>query len=806
MAKSKNRTSTAAGSGAKGADAGAKPFPTARPFPTKEEILAFIEDNPGPVGKREIVRAFRIEGGDRIQLKAVMRELRREGALERRPKRKVGRRGHLPPVTVLEVSGIDADGELLARPAVWDEDTVPPTIYLAPEKRGRSALAVGDRVLAKLRRVDDSTYEARPIHRIETAPRRVLGIYEIGDEGGRLRPTDRRARKDFILREEDAAGAQPGELVLAEVRSARPRLGLRAARVLERLGEAGSPRALSLIAIHEHDLPVEFSPEALTEAEAAGPAGPGGRVDLRDLPLVTIDGADARDFDDAVWAEPDPDPANPGGWHAMVAIADVAWYVRPDSGLDRAAFERGNSAYFPDRVVPMLPEALSNGWCSLNPDQERPCLAAELWIDAEGNTRRHRFLRGLMRSAARLTYEQVQAARDGRPDAATEALVETVIAPLYGVLGALLAARRGRGTLDLDLPERRIVLDDAGAVAAIEPRARLDSHRLIEELMIAANIAAARQLEALGQPCMYRVHDRPDPVRIEALRQVLDSLGLRLARGQVIRAKELNRLLDRVSGDPAAPMVNMMILRAQAQAVYSPGNIGHFGLALTHYAHFTSPIRRYADLLVHRALVAGLKLGEGALPAGAEPRFAEIGEHISMTERRAATAERDAVDRFTAAFLQDRLGAVFSGAINGVTRFGLFVTLDETGADGLVPMSLLPDDYYDHIEAKHCLVGRRWGRTYRLGERVAARLLEAEPITGGLILELVEASEEARAETGGARQEAARNTGAAGWHPLDSKAPGAPGAEKSARRQKPSESGRRKRTPGRRGGRAKRGD
>ncbi|MCH8809368.1 MAG: RNB domain-containing ribonuclease [Proteobacteria bacterium] len=803
------------------------------------------------MGKREIVRAFRIGGGDRIQLKAVMRELRREGALERRPKRKVGRRGHLPPVTVLEVSGIDADGELLARPAVWDEDTVPPTIYLAPEKRGRSALAVGDRVLAKLRRVDDSTYEARPIHRIETAPRRVLGIYEIGDEGGRLRPTDRRARKDFILREEDAAGAQPGELVLAEVRSARPRLGLRAARVLERLGEAGSPRALSLIAIHEHDLPVAFSPEALTEAEAAGPAGPGERVDLRDLPLVTIDGADARDFDDAVWAEPDPDPANPGGWHAMVAIADVAWYVRPDSGLDRAAFERGNSAYFPDRVVPMLPEALSNGWCSLNPDQERPCLAAELWIDAEGNTRRHRFLRGLMRSAARLTYEQVQAARDGRPDAATEALVETVIAPLYGVLGALLAARRGRGTLDLDLPERRIVLDDAGAVAAIEPRARLDSHRLIEELMIAANIAAARQLEALGQPCMYRVHDRPDPVRIEALRQVLDSLGLRLdrirtdrthfagsigpvnpvyidkaeqihavdgiadgdshqprsalARGQVIRAKELNRLLDRVSGDPAAPMVNMMILRAQAQAAYSPGNIGHFGLALTHYAHFTSPIRRYADLLVHRALVAGLKLGEGALPAGAEPRFAEIGEHISMTERRAATAERDAVDRFTAAFLQDRLGAVFSGAINGVTRFGLFVTLDETGADGLVPMSLLPDDYYDHIEAKHCLVGRRWGRTYRLGERVAARLLEAEPITGGLILELVEASKEARAETGGARREPARNTGTAGWHPLDSKAPGAPGAEKSARRQKPSESGRRKRTPGRRGGRAKRG-
>ncbi|MHA1151678.1 MAG: ribonuclease R, partial [Alphaproteobacteria bacterium] len=620
--------------------------------------------------------------------------------------------------------------------------------------------------------------------------------------GGRLRPTDKRAKRDYILHQHDAMGAEPGELVLAEVRQGRPRLGLREVRVTERLGTLGDTHTLSLIAIHEHELPVEFSPEALDEAATAGPAERGKRIDLRALPLVTIDGADARDFDDAVWAEPDPDPGNPGGWHLLVAIADVAWYVHPDSALDRAAFERGNSAYFPDRVVPMLPEALSTGWCSLNPDQDRPCLAAELWLDAHGKIRRHRFLRGLMRSAARLTYEQVQAARDGDRDAVAEALLEPVIAPLYGAYEALLEARRGRGTLELDLPERRVVLDAAGEVVAIEPRARLDSHRLIEEFMIAANIAAALELEARRRPCMYRIHDQPDPVRIEALRQVLDSLDLRLARGGVMRAKLLNQVITTAKTHPAAAMVNMLVLRAQAQAVYSPDNIGHFGLALTHYAHFTSPIRRYADLLVHRALIAGLEPDDGALPAEAGARFAEIGQHISATERRAAGAERDAVDRFTAAYLQDRIGGLFRGAINGVTRFGLFVTLDQTGADGLVPMSLLPDDYYDHDEPGHRLVGRRWGRSYHLGASVTVRLMEAVPVTGGLILELVE--EAAEVPEAGGPQAGAPQAEPTGWHPLDPRAPGhgadGPAAapvmrRSSASRKRPAKRQRRPRKP-----------
>jgi ribonuclease R len=480
-----------------------------------------------------------------------------------------------------------------------------------------------------------------------------------------------------------------------------------------------------------------FDGDALKDAEKAGPAALGKREDLRKLPLVTIDGADARDFDDAVWAEPDPDPKNKGGWHIMIAIADVAHYVRPGSPLDRAAYARGNSAYFPDRVVPMLPEALSNGWCSLNPKEDRPCIALHLWLDRDGEPRHHSFVRGLMRSAARLTYEQVQAARDGHPDDTTGPLLKTVIGPLYGAFEALLAARQRRGTLDLDLPELRIVISAEGTIDAIEPRQRLDSHRLVEEFMIAANVAAAETLEARRQPCMYRIHDTPDPQKLDGLREVLASFGLRLARGQVIRPANLNQVLSRVADTPEAPMISQLILRAQSQAAYAPQNIGHFGLALTRYAHFTSPIRRYADLLVHRALIAGLGLGKDGLKPESAATFDEAGRHISQTERRAQAAEREAVDRFTAAFLQRHLGEIKIGRITGVTRFGLFVALSETGADGLIPISTLPDDYYDHDEAKHCLVGRRWGRTYRLGESVAARIREADPITGGLVFDLV---------------------------------------------------------------------
>jgi ribonuclease R len=728
------------------------------PLPSKAQVRQFIRESSSPVGKREIARAFQISGSDRIALKAMLKELAEEGALDRHEGRRVAPSGALPGVAVLEVSGTDLDGELLARPVAWDRDAPSPHIYIADRgEHLEPALETGDRVLARLQRLPDNTYEARTIRRLARQPKRVVGVLRIGPDGAaRLEPANRRERDEFTVAARDLGQAASGDLVVAEVLPSR-RLGLAHARVVERLGRIGDPRTISLISIQEHAIPMDFPAAAVEEAEAAGPAPLDRRTDLRTVPLVTIDGADARDFDDAVWAAPDEDPQNKGGWTLLVAIADVAWYVRPGSPLDRSAAERGNSVYFPDRVVPMLPEALSNGWCSLKPGEERPCMAVWITVDRHGVKRSHRFVRGLMRSAARLTYEQVQDAADGRPDAVTGPLQESVIRPLYGAFRALLAAREKRGTLDLDIAERRVILGEDGRVAEIVPRQRLDSHRLIEEFMIAANVAAAETLEARRAPVMYRIHDAPDPAKIESLREFLDSLGIRLARGQVLKPAMFTQVLEKAAKTPFAAMVNELVLRSQAQAVYGPDNVGHFGLALRRYAHFTSPIRRYADLLVHRSLISAYKLGEGGLPDDQASAFDRIGAAISATERRAMAAERGAVDRYTAAYLADKVGTIFGARVSGVTRFGLFATLDESGADGLIPISTLPADFYRHEEHRHALVGQRWGRVYSLGEPVQVRLVEAQPVTGGLVFNLVEGAEgrEIAAEPAG-RSEAER--------------------------------------------------
>ena len=706
-------------------------------LPTREALLAFIEESPGDVARREIARAFKVRGGDRARLKQMIKELEDDSLIARGRRRRLAASGRLPPVAVVEVTGLDADGDPLARPLSWPDNSEPPRIVMLPERRGRPALGAGDRVLARLTRVAPGSFEGRTIRRLPAGPERVLGIYQrVGGEG-RIAPTDRRVKTDFTVTMADSDGARPGELVLAETFPGR-RLGLPQARIVERLGASlDDPRSFSLIAIHANGIPTTFPPAALTEAAAARPVtAPGEREDLRKLPLVTIDGADARDFDDAVWAEPDPDE----GWHAVVAIADVGHYVRPGSALDRAAYERGNSVYFPDRVVPMLPEALSNDLCSLRPGESRPCLAVHLWIDRRGKLRRHRFVRALMRSAARLTYEQVEAAHGGRPDDAAGPLRESVIAPLFGVYRALIGARRRRGAIDLDLPEREVTLDADGHVAAVVPRPRLESHRLIEELMIAANVAAAETLAKQRAPVMYRVHDEPAVEKVVELRKFLAGLGHKLPAGQRPRPAHFNRLLREVEGRPQAPAINTAVLRAQAKAAYSPANVGHFGLNLRRYGHFTSPIRRYADLLVHRALVGALGLGAGGLPEGAGESFDRIGEHISTTERRAAAAERDALDRYMAAYMAERVGAVFSGRISGVTRFGLFVALDETGADGIVPRRSIARDV-DHDEDGQRLVTP--DRIFTLGDAVEVRLSEANVATGSLVFELVSGGAEA---------------------------------------------------------------
>jgi len=711
-------------------------------FPTKDAVLAFIRSSTVPVGKREIARAFKLSGSaHREALKDLLRDLEADGNVERGRNKRMAPPQSLPEVAVLEVSAVDPDGELQARPLTWTGEGTPPRIFLLPERkaehRGAPALAVGDKLLAKLSRINDRLYEGKIIRRVEGAEGRVLGVYHPAADGGRLIPTDRRNKTEFVVLPPNRGDAEPGDLVMADILPAG-RLGLPQVRVTERFGSTAEPRAISLIAIHAAGLPTVFPHSALREAELAAVPPLSTREDLRAIPLVSIDGADARDFDDAVWAEADPDPANPDGWHLLVAIADVSYYVRPGSALDRAAYERGNSVYFPDRVVPMLPEALSNGLCSLRPGEDRACLAFHLWIDRNGALVRHRLVRGLMRSAARLTYEQVQACRDDRPDDETGPLAEPVIAPLYGAFARLWAARSRRGTLELDLPERRVRVDERGRVADIAGRERLDSHRLIEEFMIAANVAAAETLEARTMPGLYRVHDQPSMDKMEALRGFLAGIGQTLPKRQELTPEHFTRILRKAEGTPEAPLVSEVILRAQAQAAYSPDNIGHFGLALRRYAHFTSPIRRYADLIVHRALIRTLNLGVGGLDDGALGRLAEIGDHISATERRAAAAERDALDRFTASFLSDRIGARFAGRVSGVTRFGLFVRLDENGADGLIPASTLPDDRYEHDEAKHALVGQRHGRTYRLSAPLSVILVEADPLTGSTLFRLAD--------------------------------------------------------------------
>lgn len=711
-------------------------------FPSKDAILAFIRSSTTPVGKREIARAFKLSGSaDRETLKDLLRELEADGTVERGRNKRMAPPQALPAVAVLLVTGVDADGELAARPLTWTGEGNPPRIFLLPEKKSRGEekpLAVGDTLLAKLARINDSLYEARVIRRIDGEREgRILGVYRPSADGGRILPTDRRHKTEFLVLPPNRGDAEPGDLVFADILPAG-RAGQPQARVVERLGSTDEPRAFSLIAIHAHGIPTVFPHAALREAELAAVPALMQREDLRDIPLVTIDGADARDFDDAVWAEADGDPENPDGWHLIVAIADVSYYVRPGSALDRTAYERGNSVYFPDRVVPMLPEALSNGLCSLRPGEDRACLAFHLWIDRNGVLIRHRLVRGLMRSAARLTYEQVQDCHDGRPDEVTGLLADGVIAPLFGAYARLAAARAKRGTLELDLPERRVHIDERGRVAEIARRERHDSHRLIEEFMIAANVAAAEVLERRTMPGLFRIHDRPSMEKMEALRGFLAGIGHPLTKSADLTPDHFTRILRKVEGTSHASLVSEVVLRAQAQAAYSPDNIGHFGLALHRYAHFTSPIRRYADLIVHRALIRTLGLGVGGLDDETLGQLAEIGDHLSGTERRAATAERDAVDRYTAAFLADRIGDRFSGRISGVSRFGLFVRLDESGADGLVPASSLPDDRYDHDEAAHALVGQRTGRTYRLSSPVKVVLVEADPVSGSTLFRLAD--------------------------------------------------------------------
>jgi len=712
-------------------------------LPSKEDLLAFIGAHAGKAGKREIARAFGLKGGDRIALKTMLRELTDEGRVERR-RSKLNRAGHLPSVVLADITGRDADGELIALPTEWDEEAhgPAPKIRLITPRRARpgEVAGVNDRALI---RVDESgevdeeiRHSGRVIKIIDRARHRVLGVFRsLPGGGGRLAPIDKRQLRELAIPPGATADALEGDLVAAEV-TRHGRFGLATGRVKERLGSLKSERAVSMIAIHAHGLPYVFTREALAEAEAARPATLADREDCREVPLVTIDPVDAKDHDDAVHARRDTDPANAGGHVISVAIADVAQYVQPGSALDREALERGNSVYFSDRVVPMLPERISNDLCSLKAGEDRPALLVRMVVGADGRKRSHTFHRVLMRSRARLTYTQAQNAIDGQTDATTAPLAQPVIAPLYDAYRALQTARQGRGPLDLDLPERKIVLKADGTVDRVVSPPRLDAHRLIEEFMILANVAAAETLERAHAALIYRVHDEPGPEKVQALREFLASLNIPLAKGGALTPAQFNRVLARVKGSEYEKLVNEVVLRTQAQAEYAAENYGHFGLALRRYAHFTSPIRRYADLVVHRGLIYALRLGPGG-STGMQGALGEIAARISAAERRAMMAERETADRLIAQFLADRIGATFSGHISGVTRAGLFVKLDETGADGLVPARTIGTEYFRYHEDKHALIGVESGATHRLGDPVTVRLVEAAPLAGALRFELL---------------------------------------------------------------------
>ncbi|QYF88158.1 ribonuclease R [Brevundimonas sp. PAMC22021] len=703
-------------------------------LPDKDTLLAFLRDA-GSAEKTDIARHFGLKGGDHRALREMIRELETEGKLGKRGRKGFSEAGALPPVGVADVIERDADGEMYVR--LVDASADAPRALLMPDRKTAApAPGMGDRLLVKFER-GENDWEARLIKRLDASTNRVLGVIRKSSRETRVEPVDRRSKDVLVVPKVQAEDLRDGDLVLAAIEKGDHRYGPKRGKILETIGREDDPRAASLLAIHAHGVPTGFSETVEREAEDQALPTLKGREDLREVPFITIDPADARDHDDAVYAQRDDDPKNEGGWIVWVAIADVAAYVRPGAALDREARAKGNSTYFPDRVEPMLPEVLSNGLCSLKAGENRACLAVRMVFDKDGRKTGHRFVRGLMRSHAKLSYEQAQEAIDGETDDVTGPIMEAILYPLWNAYHAMLKGRERRSPLGINSAERRIRMTPEGDIASIEPRVSLEAHRLIEEMMIQANVCAAETLEQKHTPLIYRVHEAPSQEKIFNLADFLSTLGLPWNKGEPGTTKRFNKLLDQMRDSPHAEVVNEVVLRTQMQAIYSTENVGHFGLHLDRYAHFTSPIRRYSDLIVHRGLIRALKLGSDGLTDREVAEMAAIAEQVTMTERRSMAAERDAMDRYIAAFLEDRVGATFGGRITGVTRFGLFIRLDETGADGLVPVSSLGSEYFTHDDRAHALVGERSGQRFTLGRRVEVKLVEATPVTGGLLFEML---------------------------------------------------------------------
>jgi len=708
-------------------------------LPDRQAILDFIATQKTSVGKREIAKAFGLHAQDKIALKALLKEMMEAGELETGPGRNLHKGGGLPKVTVIRICDVD-DGVAIAVPDRWEHATPPPRLRVI-EPRRRAVFGLGDRLLARIEEQGGGLL-AFPMKALAKSEEFVLGILRKEALGWRLVPVDKKARTDLAIN--DPGDGQPGDLVLAEPSGRPPR---QYGRVVEVLGDPFQPKSFSLIAIHAKGIPNRFDESTLDEAERMARQSLGDREDLRALPFLTIDPADARDHDDAVWAAPDDE--KPGHFRAIVAIADVSFYVRPGTALDRSARSRGNSVYFPDRVVPMLPEVLSAHVCSLVENEDRAVLACHLHIDPQGKLLDWRFTRAVIRCVTNIAYEEAQATMDAEKGEWLH-----VLKPLWAAWGALAKARADREPLDLELPEKRVVLDEAGQIAGISIREHLTAHRVIEDYMIAANVAAAKALEKKKAGCIFRCHEAPSREKIVALRDYLETLGQNIALGQVAKPAVFNRILARAKDGENYQQVTEQVLRTQTQAYYSPANVGHFGLSLGSYAHFTSPIRRYADLVVHRSLVAAYRLGDGALHKEEEKGLTKTADHISMTERRAMEAERDTIDRYVAAFLSTKVGEIVKTRITGVAKFGFFATVDGLGGDGLVPVSTLGEERFVFDEDARILEGIQTGTRYAVGQRMELRLAEASPITGALRFELPEGG-----SSGGPRRDRTRPRG-----------------------------------------------
>src|SRR4051812_35644756 len=740
-------------------------------LPTRQQILDFIASSDQPAGKREIARAFGLSGQDKVALKTLLRDMAEGGLIAASPGRAFPQAGGVPKVTVLRVTDVDDSGQAWAVPERWESDSPEPRLRVLERKGRGSALGVGDRLLARTE-ARGNGYAAHPMKKLMKGSELVLGVVHKEAQGLWLRPVEKKERRELPI--SDVGPAEPGDLVLAEKVGRPPRLS---ARVSQVLGDPFAPRSFSLIAIHKHGIPHEFPAVVLEEAERVARQDLGEREDLTHIPIVAIDPADARDHDDAVWAAEDDDPANPGGWKAIVAIADVSFYVRPGSALDKEARKRGNSVYFPDRVVPMLPETLSAEICSLKEGENRAALACHLQVTKDGQLKSWRFARARVRIVANIAYEDAQAAIDairgqerievaspvcsmpeieGEPPPVPPALVESTLKPLWACWRALYKAREKRGPLELDLPERQVVLDEKGRITSVAPRERLDAHKLIEDYMIAANVAAAKALEAKKAPVMYRDHEPPGREKLIALKDYLATFGVELALGQVIRPATFNHIIERIGEADFRPQVMEQVLRTQTQAYYAPRNEGHFGLALGSYAHFTSPIRRYADLIVHRALVRAYGLGEGGLSEAEAEAMEVTGELISQLERRAMEAGRDKLDRYLGAYLSERVGDLVDCRITGVQPFGFFATVEGLGGDGLVPVSTLGTEYFRYEEARQSLIGEDSDLTFSPGQRLKLRLVEANPVSGGLRFELPDAGPAPRRSGRGERDDGKR--------------------------------------------------